>query len=120
MQSEKTQTNNRRNRRAQSVRRTLKNRARVSHRLVVVRSLNHTSAYIVNDLEHKVEIGVSTQQKDLRTKGRTEAAQEVGKLLAKQATGKGIDKVVFDRGAYKFHGRVKALAEGAREGGLKF
>jgi large subunit ribosomal protein L18 len=66
----------------------------------------------------------SSLEKDMRGKLKTgadkAAASEVGKLLAQRATGAGVSEVVFDRGAYKYHGRVKALADGAREGGLKF
>ena len=90
-------------------------------RLFVFRSNQHIYAQLINDENAKVLMSVS--DKDLKTKKgekKGDAAKEVGKLIAKQAIENKIETVVFDRGGFIFHGRVKALAEGAREGGLKF
>jgi len=87
-------------------------------RLVVFKSLNFTYGQIVNDKTHKVLVSAS----DMKIKGGTksEKAKKTGTELAKLAVEKKITKVVFDRNGYKYHGRVKALADAAREGGLKF
>ncbi len=86
-------------------------------RLTVFRSNKHLYAQIVDDGERKTLVSAGDQ----KLKGtKTEKAKEVGKLLAQKASEKKIKEVVFDRGRFKYHGRVKALAEGAREGGLKF
>ena len=87
-------------------------------RLSVYRSLKHIYAQIINDKEGETLAAAS----DLKIKQgtKTERAKEVGKMIAKLAQEKGIKKVVFDRGGRKYHGRIKALAEAAREGGLKF
>jgi large subunit ribosomal protein L18 len=87
-------------------------------RLVVFRSGRYIYGQIV-DLEGKTILTVS-DQKLKEPKSRLERAREVGKLLAKQTLKKKIKQVAFDRRGYKYHGRVKALAEGAREGGLEF
>jgi len=90
-------------------------------RLCVFRSAKHIYAQLIDDEKSKTL--VSVRDRELRKKkGQTkmEKAKEVGKLIAKKALAKKIEKVVFDRGGYTYHGRVKALAEGAREGGLKF
>lgn len=90
-------------------------------RLAVFRSNRHISCQLIDD--EKGMTKVSAHDKNLKLKGRkskTEIAHIVGKLVAKKAKEKGIEKIFFDRGGYKYHGRVKALAEGAREGGLKF
>jgi len=93
-------------------------------RLVVFRSKKHIYAQLVNDEEQRVITGCSTlspEFKKLNMKSTNkEAAYEVGKLIAKKALSLGIEKVCFDRAGYKYHGRVKALAEGARKEGLKF
>lgn len=97
-------------------------------RLVVYKSLKHIYAQLVVDSfsgPSKTLLGVSSLNPEIRDKlknikGKVERAKIVGKLLAEKAKEKGIEKVVFDRSGYKYHGRVKALAEGAREGGLKF
>ncbi|MEY3022914.1 MAG: hypothetical protein RIS86_2112 [Planctomycetota bacterium] len=90
-------------------------------RLSVFRSLNHVYAQIIDDLSGKTIASASTRDKDFSEKGQKSAeASAVGKLLAARAKDKGVSKVVFDRNGYMFHGRVKALAEGAREGGLQF
>ena len=101
-------------------------RARVSGtaerpRLVVFRSNKGISAQLVDDLEGKTLASASWQQLKKSFKGtKTDQAGEVGKLLAANAKKSGIERVVFDRGGYLYHGRVKALADGAREGGLQF
>ena len=90
-------------------------------RLNVFRSTNNIYAQIIDDINGKTLVSASTLDKEFEGKGgNKEAAREVGKLIAKRALEKNIEKVVFDRGGYIFHGRVKELAEGAREGGLKF
>ena len=89
-------------------------------RLAVYRSLNHIYAQLIDD-EHGVTIvSASTTEKELRgpTGGNVEAAKRIGKEIAQRALAKGIDRVVFDRGGYLYHGRVKALTEAAREAGL--
>ncbi len=86
-------------------------------RLAVFRSSAHIYAQIIDDTVGKTLLSES----DLKLKGtKTERAREVGKKLAEQAVKKGLSAVVFDRGGFLYHGRVAALAEGAREGGLKF
>ena len=93
-------------------------------RLVVYRSLKHIYVQLINDLSAKTVLSVSTLDQEVRSKlkrgGTVEAAQFVGKRIAEMAQAKGIKQVVFDRGGYQYHGRVKAVAEGAREGGLDF
>ena len=93
-------------------------------RLVVHRSSKHIYAQIVNDQEHKVLVGCSTLTKEFKAKNikatDKTAAKEIGKLIAQKAQGLGVKVVSFDRAGYQYHGRVKALADGAREGGLSF
>ena len=93
-------------------------------RLAVFRSNKHIYAQLIDDRKGETLASASSMEKDLRTSLKTgadvAAAQSVGKKLAERATAKGISEVVFDRGAYRYHGRVKALADAAREGGLKF
>lgn len=92
-------------------------------RLAVYKSLRHLYAQLIDDLHGRTLVHVSTLEESLRDQVRgpnQEAAQAVGKLLAEQARGQGIERVVFDRGGYPYHGVVKALAESAREGGLVF
>jgi large subunit ribosomal protein L18 len=89
-------------------------------RLVVFRSNRGVEAQLVDDLEGRTLVGASWLQLKKFKGTKTEQAAEVGKELAKRAKGAGIETVVFDRGGYLFHGRVKALADAAREGGLKF
>lgn len=93
-------------------------------RLCVFKSAKHIYAQLINDENNKTLIEVSDLKiKKTKSEGKylkTDRAKEVGKLIAKSALAEKIDKVVFDRGGYKYHGRVKALAEGAREGGLQF
>jgi large subunit ribosomal protein L18 len=85
--------------------------------------LKHTYAQIIDDTAGKTLISVSTLKLDgqrVKTGGNLEAAKRVGKTVAQQAKEKGIEAVVFDRGGYLYHGRIKALADAAREAGLKF
>ena len=95
-------------------------------RLVVFRSLKNIEGQLVNDVAGQTLLGVSTQSADLRDfkpKGsnpRVEQAFATGELLAEKAAAHGISAVVFDRGGYRYHGRVKAFADGARKGGLEF
>lgn len=93
-------------------------------RLTVAKSLNNVFVQIVDDRKGATLVGLATNSKDVRdllaSKSKTEAAKEVGKKIAELAQAKGIESVVFDRNRYVFHGRVKAVADGAREGGLKF
>jgi large subunit ribosomal protein L18 len=93
-------------------------------RLSVYRSSLHIYAQIIDDVKGETIAAASTVDKDLKSKLKTgatvDAAKQVGKLIAERATAKGIKEVVFDRGGYIYHGRVKALADAAREGGLSF
>ena len=90
-------------------------------RLNVFRSTNNIYAQLIDDVKGVTLCSASTLDKEIDVYGgNKEAARKVGELIAKRAADKGISEVVFDRGGYIFHGRVKELAEGAREGGLKF
>ena len=91
-------------------------------RLVVFRSARHISAQLVDDIAGHTLVSVSTTEASLRNpqSSTEEGAKAAGELLAERAKAAGIATVVFDRGGYKFHGRVAALAEAAREAGLKF
>ena len=93
-------------------------------RLSVFRSSKHIYAQVIDDLKGETIVSASSIEKDMRgglkTGADIEAAKAVGKLLAERAASKGITDLVFDRGSYQFHGRVKALADAARVGGLKF
>ena len=90
-------------------------------RLNVYRSLNHIYAQIIDDVNGVTLVAASSMDKDFTEYGgNCEAAKAVGNAVAKKALEKGIKAVVFDRGGYLYHGRVAALAEGAREGGLEF
>ena len=90
-------------------------------RLCVYRSNAHISAQIIDDVSGVTLVSASTQEKDFEGIGSNKAAaRKVGALLAEKAQAKGITEVVFDRGGYLYHGRVSELADGAREGGLKF
>jgi large subunit ribosomal protein L18 len=95
-------------------------------RLVVYRSLRNIEGQVIDDDASRTLVGVSTLAPELREfkpesrNPRVEVAKEAGKLLAQKAREAGVEQVVFDRGGYKYHGRVKAFAEGAREGGLDF
>jgi len=111
-------------RRLARVRRSLKKAANGRPRLSVFRSSKQIYAQIIDDANGQTLAAASTLEKDLRdglkTGADTEAAKTIGKLIAERAKEKGVTKVVFDRGSYMYHGRVKALAEAAREGGLDF
>ena len=111
-------------RRKQRVRLALRRSAGGRPRLSVFRSSKHIYAQIIDDTKGETIAAASTIDKDLKSKLKTgatvDAAKEVGKLIAERATAKGIKEVVFDRGGYIYHGRVKALADAAREGGLSF
>jgi large subunit ribosomal protein L18 len=93
-------------------------------RLNVFRSLKHIYAQVIDDTRGHTLAAASTLDPELRDKGKgltkTEQAKLVGELLAKRALEHGVKKVAFDRGGYKYHGRVKSLAEAAKEGGLEF
>jgi large subunit ribosomal protein L18 len=107
-------------RRAQRVRTKLRLVAAGKPRLSVARSTKHISVQLIDDAQGVTLAAASTLEKDVTTAGKSEAAKAVGKLIAERAKKAGVTDVVFDRGAYLFHGRVKALADAAREGGLKF
>jgi len=111
-------------RRQGRVRRSLKAHAGGRPRLSVHRSSQHIYAQVIDDKTGHTLAAASTMEKDLRTGLKTgadkSAAAAVGKLVAERALKAGVSKVVFDRGGYLFHGRVKALADAAREGGLAF
>ncbi len=90
-------------------------------RLCVFRSESNIYAQIIDDVAGNTLVSASTVEKDFEGKGgNVEAAKKVGALVAERALKKGVEEVVFDRGGYIYHGRVQALAEAAREGGLKF
>ena len=110
--------------RAQRVRRQLKKVAGERPRLSVHRSSKNIYAQVIDDVKGHTLAAASSLEKDLKgsikTGADTAAATAVGKLLAERAVKAGVKEVVFDRGAFIYHGRVKALAEAAREGGLSF
>jgi len=89
-------------------------------RLSVHRSLNHIYAQVIDDLTGETLVSASTLAVKAKTGGNIAAAKEIGKAIAERAVEKGVKKVVFDRGGYLYHGRVKALADAAREAGLEF
>ena len=92
-------------------------------RLSVFRSSNHIYAQIIDDEKGVTLVAASSVDKELKGKvkgGNKEGAKQVGTAIAERAKGKGIDKVVFDKGGFKYHGRIKELADGARAGGLSF
>jgi len=111
-------------RRRQRVRRAVKAVANGRARLSVFRSSMHIYAQVIDDVQGRTLAAASSLDKDLRSGLKTgadvEAARAVGKLVAERAKAAGVARVVFDRGGYLFHGRVKALADSAREGGLEF
>lgn len=111
-------------RRRQRVRRNLRRAGNNRPRLSVFRSSKHIYAQIIDDVAGRTLAAASSLDHGLRASLKTgadiAAAGAVGKLLAERALAAGVAKVVFDRGAYLFHGRVKALADAAREGGLEF
>lgn len=120
----KLKSNNTIEKRRQRVRRSLKRVANGRPRLSVFRSNKQIYAQIIDDEKGLTVASASTLEKDFRGKvdngGNKAAAEEVGKLIAERAKAAGVEAVVFDRGGYLYHGRVKALADAAREGGLKF
>jgi large subunit ribosomal protein L18 len=111
-------------RRKRRLRADIKRKSSGRPRLSVHRSEQHIYAQVIDDVAGRTLAAASSLDKDLRDKLKTganvEAAKEVGKLLASRAVAAGVKTVVFDRGGYMFHGRVKALADAAREGGLSF
>lgn len=111
-------------RRARRVRRKIKSVAGDRLRLSVFRSSKNIYAQIIDDAKGHTLAAASSLEKELKGKlksgGDIAAATEVGRLIAERAKKAGVERVVFDRGAYLFHGRVKALADAAREGGLSF
>ena len=111
-------------RRKRRTRHAIRQKAKGRPRLTVFRSNKHIYAQVIDDVDGRTLTAASTLDKSLRDKlkagGNVDAAREVGRLVAERAVAAGIREVAFDRGAYKFHGRVKALADAAREGGLSF
>jgi large subunit ribosomal protein L18 len=111
-------------RRTAKVRRNVRRAAGKRARLSVFRSSKHIYAQVIDDADGKTLASASSLEKEMRESLKTganiEAAKTVGKRLAERAVAKGVKEVVFDRGAYLYHGRVKALADAAREGGLDF
>lgn len=111
-------------RRKQRVRHKIQLRAGSQPRLSVFRSNKHIYAQVIDDKQGKTVASASSLEKDLREKlktgGDVAAAVEIGKLVAARAVAAGVTSVVFDRAGYRFHGRVKALADAARESGLTF
>ena len=111
-------------RRKARVRRAIKAAANGRVRLTVHRSSKHIYAQVIDDTKGVTLVSASSLEKVQRDAGKTgadiDAAKAVGKMVAERATQKGIKNVVFDRGRYMYHGRVKALADAAREGGLSF
>ncbi len=90
-------------------------------RLAVFRSINHIYAQVIDDQQGHTLVAAASTEKDMRGKGgNVEGAKLIGKAVAQRAKEKGITRVVFDRGGYLYHGRVKALADAAREAGLEF
>jgi len=111
-------------RRTGRVRRALRRKGVTRPRLSVFRSSKHIYAQVIDDLKGETLASASSLEKTLREAGKTganiDAAKAVGKLLAERAVKNGVTEVVFDRGSYLYHGRVKALADAARESGLSF
>ena len=117
---------NRPDTRSQRIKRHKRVRAKIAGtperpRLNVFRSEANIYAQIIDDVAGKTLVAASSLEKSFECEGtKTDAAKKVGMMVAERAKAKGIDVVVFDRGGYVYHGRVQALAEGAREGGLQF
>ncbi|HEY6703259.1 MAG TPA: 50S ribosomal protein L18 [Xanthobacteraceae bacterium] len=111
-------------RRTAKVRRNVRRAAGERARLSVFRSSKHIYAQLIDDASGRTVVSASSLEKDMRgalkTGANIDAAKAVGKLIAERASAKGFKQVVFDRGGYLYHGRVKALADAAREGGLDF
>lgn len=116
--------NTRFTRRKSRVRKSVRNAANGRPRLSVFRSSKHIYAQIIDDANGHTVVAASSLDKELSSALKTgadkAAATEVGKLVAKRAREAGVDAVIFDRGGYIYHGRIKALADAAREGGLNF
>ena len=89
-------------------------------RLTVYKSLKYVSAQIIDDSKGVTLVSASSQEKELKSGKNTDIAKEIGKVLATRAKEKNISEVVFDRNGYIYHGKIKSLADGAREAGLKF
>ena len=91
-------------------------------RLAVFRSLNHIYAQVIDDASGKTLASASSLEKELRTAGqrKTDEAKTVGRLIAQRAKSAGVERVVFDRAGFRYHGRIKSLADAAREAGLEF
>lgn len=111
-------------RRAERTRTRQRRKAYGRPRLSVFRSSKHIYAQVIDDVKGVTLVSASTKEKEVASAGKTganiEAAKAVGKRIAERASEKGVKEVQFDRGQYHYHGRIKALAEAAREGGLKF
>ncbi|MBI4977433.1 MAG: 50S ribosomal protein L18 [Spirochaetes bacterium] len=110
---------------ASKIRRKMTIRKRVSGdesrpRLTITKSLRYISAQVIDDTKGVTIVSASTMEKDLKSGKNLEAAKTIGKLIGERALKKNVDKVVFDRNGLSYHGKVKALAEAAREAGLKF
>lgn len=118
-----TKKQERRNKIRRRIRSTIRGTSK-RPRLCVYKSNNHVYAQLVNDLDAVTLASASTNSEDMKERfadsSKTEAAGEIGKIIAEKAQEQGINKAVFDRSGYKYHGVVKALADGAREGGLDF
>ena len=116
--------NNKKLKRQLRIRKKIKKKANERYRLSVFRSLNNIYAQIIDDNKGTTLLSASTLDKKVKSKlkntGNKEAAIEIGKILAEKAKKKGIKKVVFDKGSYLYHGRVKSLADSARKEGLEF
>jgi|TARA_B100001013_G_C24346593_1_gene338644 large subunit ribosomal protein L18 len=110
--------------RQKRIREKIKKTANGRYRLSIFRSSNNIYAQIIDDSKGTTLLSLSTLDKSIKSKfkntGNKEAATEIGMVLAKRAKQKGIKKVIFDRGRYLYHGRIKALADGARKEGLNF
>ena len=89
-------------------------------RLAVFRSNRGVQAQVIDDVKGHTVAAVNWTEADLKSLGRMEQAKKAGELIAERAKSAGVEEIVFDRGGYRYHGRVKAIADGAREGGLKF
>ena len=110
------------------IKRLLRNRVKLKkvnvdrYRIAIFKSLKNISAQIIDDKENKTIVSASSSEKEMKNnkKNKTDLSILLGEILAKRASEKKISKVYFDRGAYKYHGRVKALAESLRKNGLNF
>jgi large subunit ribosomal protein L18 len=119
MNSELSNTNRKREKRALRVRKSVKRFDRP--RVTIFRSLNHLYGQVIDDSKGLTVVGLGSYSKEFKNiKDKKEAAKKVGLKLAELAVSKSVKEVVFDRGYYKYHGRVAAFAEGLREGGLSF